>query len=367
MQKVTRQDVLYLKRAIQIAKRGIGKVSPNPIVGAVLVKNRKIIGEGAHLRFGGPHAEVNTILNAKKKDLAGATLYVSLEPCAHQGKTPPCTALILKKNIRRVVIGARDPNPVVSGRGVRILRQRGVKVLTGVLEKEASELNKGYNRWIRTKKPYVIVKVAQSLDGKIATRTGQSRWISGEAARQFGHELRAASGAILIGVNTVLRDNPRLDVRHVAIAAQPVKVVLDSALRIRPTSRLFSPRSTAPVILAVTQKAPKSKFRVFKGKAEIWVMREKNGRVDLKQVLERLGRRGICQVLIEGGGEVIGDAFSNRIVNEVYFLIAPLVIGGRQAVGSVGGSGIRKLSDAYRFKKIEAQKIGDDILIHGEF
>jgi len=250
---------------------------------------------------------------------------------------------------------------------VRILRQRGVKVLTGVLEKEASELNKGYNRWIRTKKPYVIVKVAQSLDGKIATRTGQSRWISGEAARQFGHELRAASGAILIGVNTVLRDNPRLDVRHVAIAAQPVKVVLDSALRIRPTSRLFSPRSTAPVILAVTQKAPKSKFRVFKGKAEIWVMREKNGRVDLKQVLERLGRRGICQVLIEGGGEVIGDAFSNRIVNEVYFLIAPLVIGGRQAVGSVGGSGIRKLSDAYRFKKIEAQKIGDDILIHGEF
>ena len=363
---MTPQDVLFMERAIQIAKRGIGKVSPNPIVGAVLVKSHKIIGEGAHLRFGGPHAEVNAILNAKKKDLAGATLYVSLEPCAHQGKTPPCADLILKKNIRRVVIGARDPNPAVSGRGVRILKQRGVKVLTGVLEREASELNKGYNRWIRTKRPYVIVKAAQSLDGKIATRTGQSRWISGEAARQLGHELRAASGAILVGVNTVLRDNPRLDVRHAANAAQPVKVVLDSALRIRPASRLFSSRVKTPVILAVTKKAPKSKFKRFRGKAEIWVMREKNGRVDLKQVLERLGRRGICQVLIEGGGEVIGDAFLRRIVNEVYFLIAPLVIGGRQAVGSVGGSGIRKLSDAYRFKKIEVQKIGEDVLIHGE-
>src|SRR3989338_3205858 len=217
MQKV---DVLFMEKAIQIAKRGIGKVSPNPIVGAVLVKNHKVIGEGAHLRFGGPDAEVNAILNAKKKDLTGATLYVSLEPCAHQGKTPPCTGLILKKNIRRVVIGARDPNPAVSGRGVRILKQRGVKVLTGVLEKEASELNKGYNRWIRTKKPYVIVKAAQSLDGKIATRTGQSRWISGGPARKFGHQLRAASGAVLVGVNTVLRDNPRLDVRHVANAAQ---------------------------------------------------------------------------------------------------------------------------------------------------
>src|SRR3989344_2423834 len=160
MQKV---DVLFMERAIQIAKRGIGKVSPNPIVGAVLVKSHKIIGEGAHLRFGGPHAEVNAILNAKKNNLAGATLYVSLEPCAHQGKTPPCTDLILKKKIGRVVIGAKDPNPIVSGRGVRVLRQKGLKVLTGVLEKEASELNKGYNHWIRTKKPYVIVKIAQSL------------------------------------------------------------------------------------------------------------------------------------------------------------------------------------------------------------
>ena len=362
MQKV---DVLFMEKAIQIAKRGIGKVSPNPIVGAVLVKNHKIIGEGAHLRFGGPHAEVNVFLNAKKNNLAGATLYVSLEPCAHQGKTPPCTDLILKKKIGRVVIGAKDPNPIVSGRGVRVLRQKGLKVLTGVLEKEASELNKGYNHWIRTKKPYVIVKIAQSLDGKIATRKGQSRWITGEAARRLGHELRAASGAVLVGVNTVLRDNPRLDVRDVSHPWQPVKVILDSTLRIRPTARLFSRSSEAPVILAVTKKAPRSKFRVFERKAEIWVMKEKNGRVDLKQVLERLGKRGVCQVLIEGGGEIVGNAFLDRVVNEVYFLIAPIVIGGREATSSVGAEGISFLKEASRLRQFRIQLIGKDLLIHG--
>ena len=242
-----------MKRALNLARKGQGFVHPNPLVGAVLVKNNKIIGEGAHERFGGPHAEVNAIRRAAQSP-AGATLYITLEPCAHTGKTPPCTDLILKSNIKRVVVGAKDPHPLVSGKGLRILRNKGVRVETGVLEKEAAAMNRDFNYWVRRKVPYVIAKVAQSLDGKIATKRGQSQWITGEEARRYGHGLRAASDAILVGVNTILRDDPRLSVRlgkgRGAINRAPTKVILDSRLRTPLRARIFSKDSPPYIFIA---------------------------------------------------------------------------------------------------------------------
>ena len=355
-----------MKRALFLAKRGMGKVSPNPLVGAVLVKKNKVIGEGAHLAFGGPHAEVHAIRNAKA-DPKGATLYVTLEPCAHQGKTPACTDLILEKKIKKVIIADRDSNPLVSGKGIRVLKRAGVRVMAGVLEAEALELNKAYHYWVRKKKPYVIVKVAQSVDGKIVTKPGQSRWISGLPARKISHALRASSQAVLVGVNTVIKDDPRLSVRHLKSVAQPAKVVLDSRLRTSPAAQLFSKRSKASVILAVTKKAPESRRRRFINRAEIWVIKEKNGRVDLKEVLKRLGRRGVCQVLIEGGAEVIADAIARHLVNEVCLFIAPKIAGGRRTLGLIKDSGISFLGEVSRLRHIKVQLVGRDLLIQGVF
>lgn len=353
-----------MKRALTLAMKGQGFVHPNPLVGAVLVKNNKIIGEGAHERFGGPHAEVNAIRRAAQSP-AGATLYITLEPCAHTGKTPPCTDLILKSGIKRVVAGANDPNPLVSGKGLRILSKKGVKVTAGIMRKEAEALNKDFNHWIRAKTPYVVAKTAQSLDGKIATKSGQSQWITGPEARRYGQRLRAACDAILVGVNTILRDDPLLSVRQGKGAPQPLKIVLDSRLKTPPRARIFSKESPGNVILAVTRKAPRNKGRLFRGKAEILVVKEKGGKVDFTALLKSLGKRGVVSVLIEGGGEVIGEAFSSKVVNEVYFFIAPKIIGGRTAIPSVGGAGVSSLKDAAAIWNLEVRPVGKDLLAHG--
>ncbi len=358
------KELPFMKEALRLAERGRGRVHPNPLVGAVLVKNNRIIGRGAHERFGGPHAEVNA-LSTSKVSTKGAALYITLEPCAHHGKTPPCTDLILKKQIKKVVVAAHDPNPLVSGKGLLLLKKSGVHVVTGVMEKEAMALNRDFNYWVRKKTPYVIVKVAQSLDGKIATRTGQSRWITSRAARLFGHKLRAASDAVLVGVNTVLKDNPLLSARGGKTPFQPVKVILDSRLRTPSNARIFSKRSSGAVILAVTRQAPKARWGRFKNKAEILLVKEKAGRVDLAALLKILGKRGILQVLIEGGGETVGCAISQKVVNEIYFFMAPMIMGGKEAIGSVGGAGISLLSQAARIKKGEAAFIGKDLLFHG--
>jgi diaminohydroxyphosphoribosylaminopyrimidine deaminase/5-amino-6-(5-phosphoribosylamino)uracil reductase len=344
-----------MRRALELARRGEGKVHPNPMVGAVVVKRGRVIGEGAHERFGGPHAEVHALRQAGRA-AAGATLYVTLEPCAHFGKTPPCTDLILSQKIKRVVVASRDPNPLVAGRGLAKLRKTGVRVVTGVLEREARDLNRAYFHWVRTKRPYVVVKVAQSLDGRIAARPGEPRWITGPAARKLGHGLRAASDAVLIGVRTALIDDPRLDARFGKKGAAPVKIVLDSRLRTPADAKLFS--SKGAVLLATTRKAAVARRARYQGKAEVLMMPHKNGKVDLLVLLRLLGKRGIVQVLIEGGAEVIADAFARGAVNEAYIFIAPKVLGGRLARVDI----LRRLS---HLKKLDIVPIGRDVLAHG--
>ncbi len=354
-----------MKKAVALARRGIGKVHPNPLVGAVLVKKNHVAGQGFHGSFGAPHAEVNAIQSAKGRGAEGSTLYVTLEPCAHFGKTPPCADFIIRNKIKEVVVGALDPNPLVSSKGIRRLKKAGVRVRTGILKEECEMLNRDFNHWIQKRMPYVIVKVAQSIDGNIATKTGESQWISGEASRRLSQRLRAESDAILVGINTVLQDNPRLSVRHLKKTHQPVKVILDSRLRISSKAQIFSKASPGPVILAVTRKAGKAKQNLFKGKAEILAVREKNGKIDLRALLSLLAKRGILRVLIEGGGEVIGEAFSEKLVQEIYFFIAPKIIGGSEARRSVAGKGIARLKDAFKIRQLKIERIGEDFLIHG--
>ena len=357
-------SAVYMKKAVKLARQGIGFVHPNPLVGAVLVKNHKIIGQGFHEYFGGAHAEVNAILSAGGR-ANGSTLYVTLEPCAHFGKTPPCVDFIISHKIREVVVGAADPNPLVSGKGLRRLRAAGIKVQTGFLKDDCEALNRDLDHWVRTHRPYGVVKVAQSLDGKIATKTGESRWISSETSRLFSHRLRAESDAILVGVNTVIKDNPRLNVRLGKYRHQPMKVILDSRLRVPPSAKLFSKISKGSVILAVTSKASHARIKMFRRKAEVLVVREKNGKVDLQALFLKLARRGVVRILIEGGGEVIADALSRKLVQEVYFFISPKIIGGKNAIASVSGEGIASLKDALNLRQVKIENSGSDLLVNG--
>ena len=361
------KDVLFMRRALELAAAGRGKAHPNPLVGAVVVKNGKIVGEGAHERYGQSHAEVNAIFSCRT-DLKGATLYVNLEPCAHFGKTPPCTDLILVSKIKRVVVGMKDPNRFVAGRGLRILRDAGIEVVCGVLEEEAKELNRDYSHWIKHRTPYVIVKAAQSLDGKIATSTGDSKWITEKKSRIFSHELRASSDAILVGVNTIIKDNPRLDTRMASIQRYPVKIVLDSFLRTPSSARIFSKTSRNRVILVTTKRAPSKAWSRLERKAEILLVREKRkGFIDWKALLAELGDRGIVNLLIEGGGEVIGSAVKEKVAHEMYVFVAPKIIGGKAAVSSVGGEGAEFLKEAAAIRDLKAEPIGRDLLLRGKF
>ncbi len=357
-------DLYFMKQAFELAKKGVGSVHPNPLVGAVVVKEKKIIGRGFHAKYGGPHAEVNAILSSKSK-VNGATLYVTLEPCSHFGKTPPCDEFIIQNNIKEVVIGANDPNPLVSGKGVSRLRKAGVRIRYGILKEECISLNRDYNHWIKHKMPYAIIKVAQSIDGKIATKSGESQWISGEASRRFSQKLRAGSDAILVGANTVLKDDPALSVRLGKRVRQPLKVILDSYLRISPNAKIFSAKSKGSVLIAVSKKASRLRIKKFQNKAEVVLLKEKKGRVDLRSLMMILGKKGIVRVLIEGGGEVVASAIEGRLVQEVYFFLSPKIIGGKEAVSSVAGPGIRFLRDAPKIKESKVIRIGDDYLIQG--
>ena len=354
-----------MARALEIARRGEGRVHPNPMVGAVLAKNGRILSEGAHERFGGPHAEVNALRQFKKVP-AGSTLYLTLEPCDHFGKTPPCSEAIVQSGLRRVVVAMKDPNSIVAGRGLKKLKKHGVRVTLGVLEKEARLLNRHYAHWIKRKRPYVTVKTGQSLDGKIATRTGESKWITGEPARQRSHQLRREADAVLIGVNTVLNDDPLLSVRLRGKNPQPLKVVLDASLQTPLDAALFSKASSGKTLLFTSKHAAARRGKHFAGKADVVeVVEKKPGRLDWDAVLRELGIRGVTNLLVEGGGEVIGSLFSEGRVQEVFFFTAPLVIGGRNAVGSVGGQGAASLQQAARFKFWETERLGEDFLFHG--
>ena len=347
----------YMNLALKLAEKGKGKVFPNPMVGAVLVKNGKIISQGYHRYFSGAHAEVEAINNATQP-VAGADLYVTLEPCAHYGKTPPCTEAIIKAKIKRVYISMLDPNLLVAGKGVKKLRQHHIPVIAGIAAEKAALLNREYIHYIKYQRPYVIMKWAMSLDGKIAARTGDSKWISNEQARKYAHTLRASVGAILIGINTVLKDDPNLTVRGISGAKNPVRIILDHHMRIPLGSRILDRR--AKTIVVCGKHAPLKRAKQLMGKGvEVVKVSE------LKDLLRILANRGIASILVEGGGAVHASFIEQGLADQAVVVIAPVIIGGKQAVTPVSGNGIAKIKDALRLKDLKIQQLGDNVIIEG--
>lgn len=357
----------FMKRAIELAKQGSGWTAPNPLVGAVVVKNGRVIGEGYHRKYGELHAERNA-LAACTEDPAGATLYVTLEPCCHYGKTPPCTEIIIEKKIAKVVIGSRDPNPKVAGKGARILREHGIEVVEDYMREACDALNPVFFHYITTKTPYVVLKFAMTLDGKIATRTGASKWITGEAARNHVHQLRGRYAGILAGIGTVLADDPMLNCR-IDGAHQPLRIILDSHLRIPMGSRLVRSAKEYPLLIVCnesTRDREEGANRIQKleeAGAKVWTLPEKNGHPDLNVLMQRLGEEKIDSVLIEGGGTVNEAALKAHIVHHVYAYIAPKIFGGEDAKTPVEGSGIRLPQECANLRLAKITVLLNDMLL----
>lgn len=326
------------------------------MVACVIVRDGVVIGEGYHERAGLPHAEVNAI-RAAGDDIAGATVYVTLEPCCHHGKTPPCADLLVRHRPARVVIAMRDPNPVVSGRGVAALEAAGIDVEVGVLEPEAQTLNEAFTKFITKKLPFVIAKCGMSLDGKIATRSGDSRWVTGEASRKLVHELRNEVDAILVGSRTVMVDDPSLTTRLNEKAKDPIRVIVDADEYLASDRRVFSQDSAAPTWVAVPNG------RSFDGADEVISVPDGPGGIDLNALMRELAKRDVMSVLIEGGGTTHASAFAAGIVDKVMFFIAPKIIGGRDAITAVEGEGAEKMADVVQLERMTARNVGEDILI----
>lgn len=353
--KFSAQDKVFMQKALQLAQKGLGETSPNPLVGAVFVKKGKIISEGYHKKFGGDHAEIVALKNAGNKSLVGSTLYINLEPCVHHGKTPPCAPKIIEAGIARAVIAAKDPNPLVCGRGITALREAGIKIEVGCLEREASALNEKFIKWMKTGMPFVSMKVAMSLDGKIATRTGDSKWITGESSREYVKRLRDEHDAILAGAGTVLKDNPSLAGK----TREPLRVILDSELTIPLTAKIFR---NSNVFIALTSKAPQSKINALI-KCEIDFKIFKGEKIPLTSLLRFLSGKNMSSVLVEGGSEIFGSFIDEKLVDKFYWFIAPKIIGGRDAKPAVGGNGISEMSQAVDLKNFSFRQIGSDILV----
>ncbi len=366
-------DDKYMKRVLELAAKGKGRTSPNPMVGAVIVKSGRIIAEGYHRKAGTPHAEVVALKKAGAK-AKGATLYVNLEPCCHTDKkTPPCTKAIIQSGIGKVVIAIKDPNPKVSGRGIRELGKAGIMAETGIMKLEAQELNKAFIKFITKKKPFVILKIAQSLDGKIATAKGESKWITGKKARNLVHKLRNEVDAVLVGINTVKKDNLSLDCR-IRGGRNPYRVIVDSRLQIPLNSKVLRHKD-AKTIVATTKKGSKNKIASVKKRgAHVLIIdspiRKKtstkvsNG-VNLKSLMKALGKLDISSVMIEGGSSINASALADGIVDNLMIFIAPMIIGGTDSILSIGGKSPASLSKALRMKNIHVKKIGEDILFEG--
>lgn len=353
-------DEVYMKRALELAAKGAGRTNPNPLVGAVLVKDGEIVGEGYHEVYGGAHAEVNAIRDAGQR-AEGATLYVTLEPCCHYGKTPPCAEAVIKAAIRRVVVAMEDPNPIVKGKGMARLREAGIEVECGLMEDEARELNEIYIKYITTHLPFVILKAAMSLDGKICTFTGDSKWISSEVSRTHAHIVRNRVSAIMVGINTVTADNPHLTTR-IENGRDARPVIVDSSASIPLSTNVLS--GNGPIV-AVTDMAPAEKVAALENRG-VQVIRtgsDENGMVDLEELMRSLGEMGIDSVLLEGGGSLNWSAVKKGIVDKFMFFVAPMVIGGKSALTPVEGEGFDKVSEALRLKDVKLSRSGEDILI----
>jgi diaminohydroxyphosphoribosylaminopyrimidine deaminase / 5-amino-6-(5-phosphoribosylamino)uracil reductase len=345
----------FMRYALRLAKKAEGHTLPNPMVGAVVVKNDKVVGKGYHSKAGMPHAEVVAINQAGKK-ANEATLYVTLEPCAHHGQTPPCCDYIIKHGIKKVYVGMIDKNPLVNGKGIKKLRKHGIKVEVGFFKPELEKLNRIFFKLVTKKLPFITVKAGQSLDGKIATYTSNSKWITSPQSRTYARKERSNFDAIMVGVNTILKDNPKL-----SASKNPYKIIIDTHLKTPANAKLFS--KNAKVIIITSEKS-KIKAVKFKNKAEIIFAKTKSKKTDLKPVLRQLLKKGIFNVLCEGGGTLNGYLFDEKLVDRVMFYISPKIIGGSGAIGSVMGRGAKTVSKALTFSEIKTKKIGKDLLVN---
>ena len=360
---------IFMRKALGLAEKGRGTVNPNPMVGALVVKNGRIISSAYHSRVGALHAEALALAKAGRK-AEGATLYVTLEPCAHIGRTPPCTEAIIKSRIRKVFCAMRDPNPLNNGRGIKILKNYNIEVSLGLLKNEAEALNRVFIKYITKGIPFVSLKAAESLDGKIATRTGDSKWITSGFSRGYAHKLRSEVDAILVGVNTIIQDDPLLTSRRMR---SPIKVIMDPSLRIPERAVIFSKKSPALNIIAILKRTLRKKSNIEKishlNKRGILVIscQEKKGRIDLRYLLKELAELEIAHLLVEGGGDTAAGFLEEKgLVDKVLFFIAPTIIGGRDAVTSVEGYGAGTVKKSIRVKNVKIKTFGEDILIEGD-
>ena len=354
-------DIRYMKRALTLARKGIGATAPNPAVGCVIVKDGKVVGTGWHKKAGGPHAEIHALEVAG--DMArGADVYVTLEPCCHTGKTPPCSQALIRAGVGRVVAGMSDPNPKVGGGGLEELKTAGIQVVCGVLEDNCRDINRPFIKHVTTGMPYVTYKCAMTLDGKISTVTGASRWISCEASRAYVHRMRARMDAVMVGVDTVIADNPELTVRHVR-GRNPLRVVVDSHLRTPESVKVLSGKNAAGTIIATTETDPRVHLRYLKQGATILVCGQEHGRVSMEDMMFKLGQMGVQSILLEGGGRLAGNLLEHGLIDEFVFFLAPKILGsdGFSPFNLVGKT---SMDQAYRLNIIHVGRSGLDIAVH---
>jgi diaminohydroxyphosphoribosylaminopyrimidine deaminase/5-amino-6-(5-phosphoribosylamino)uracil reductase len=360
---VKRDHIYFMKLAMGLALKAKGRTSPNPSVGALVVKDGRIIGRGYHKKAGLSHAEVIALDEAGRR-AKGSSLYVTLEPCAHFGRTPPCVDRIIKAQVKEVIVGMIDPNPINNGKGIKILKQHSIKVHAGFLEEELSRINEAFIKYITKRIPFVTVKVAESLDGKIATKTGDSKWITSDRSRGYAHRLRSDYDAIMVGVNTILRDNPKLDAWF--SDRQPIKVILDSQLSTHSQAQVFSRNAEVIIVtLPISPGQETENRRILSEKAKILEVKGKAGQINLKDMMNKLAQAGITNILVEGGGMLIGSLFDEGLVDRVLFFISPKVIGGKDAISSVMGEGIARIDKAIKIRDIKVRRFTEDILIEG--
>jgi diaminohydroxyphosphoribosylaminopyrimidine deaminase / 5-amino-6-(5-phosphoribosylamino)uracil reductase len=364
----------FMALAIELAKRGAGKTGPNPAVGCVIVKDRKVISTGFHKKFGAPHAEVIALRAAGKK-AKGSVVFVTLEPCSYYGKTPPCTDTIIKAGVKELFCAGPDPNPLNNGRGIEALKADGIKVKCGILRSQAESINPDFIKRMKSKRPFVTLKLAQSIDGKIATRKNDSMWISSKASREFVQDLRKGHDAIMVGINTVLCDDPLLTIRGSTgrlnakryKKRQPLKIVIDSHLRIPLNAKLLGRCSPGKTIIAFACKASAEKEEALRNKGAD-IIRAGSGfkHVDLKALMKKLVQKGICSVLIEGGGEIAASMLKLGLVDKVCFFICPIIIGGKESVNAIGGQGAGTIKEALKLSNIRFKRMDNDIMVNAD-
>jgi diaminohydroxyphosphoribosylaminopyrimidine deaminase/5-amino-6-(5-phosphoribosylamino)uracil reductase len=357
-------DEAYMRLALQMAEGAKGQTGINPVVGCVLVKDGRILGMGAHLKRGEAHAEIHALQMAGEEAKA-STAYVTLEPCSHYGKTPPCSDRLIAAGVKRVVVAAVDPNPQVAGRGIAKLRSHGIEVEVGLLREEAALLNEIFNKYIVTRMPFVTLKTASTLDGRIASRSGDSRWVTGEASRAYVHTLRHRHQGILVGVDTVLADDPQLDARLPVPAVQPVRLVADSQLRIPPGARVLQEQDRQPTILLCSGQAPAERRAALEARGVEVLTCGDGPQVDLALAMRQLGEREIGSILLEGGGRLNGAMLERRLVDKLVLFYAPKIIGGAGAPGNFVFDGFEKMSEAITLERLKVEQFGPDICLTG--